>query len=132
MTHTAPDLTDLSGLVAVVTGAASGLGRAEAIGLAAAGATVVVNDIAGALEESDVLDEIAAAGSKGVAVAGDISERSTADDLDVLLGHTLGGEIGQRNIQTQALHGWHQCLRVGPASTARRQCHDRPEQHRYS
>ncbi|PRC50260.1 short chain dehydrogenase, partial [Mycobacterium sp. ITM-2017-0098] len=37
---------DLSGHVAVVTGAAAGLGRAEAIGLARAGATVVVNDIA--------------------------------------------------------------------------------------
>lgn len=55
---------DLSGKVAVVTGAAAGLGRAEAIGLAKAGATVVVNDMAGALDASDVLDEIAAAGSK--------------------------------------------------------------------
>ncbi|MCW2562613.1 MAG: dehydrogenase, short-chain alcohol dehydrogenase like protein, partial [Mycobacterium sp.] len=50
------DATDLSGLVAVVTGAAAGLGRAEAIGLARAGATVVVNDIAGALDKSDVID----------------------------------------------------------------------------
>ena len=75
------DATDLSGLVAVVTGAAAGLGRAEAIGLARAGATVVVNDIAGALDKSDVLAEIAAAGAKGVAVAGDIGSRSTADEL---------------------------------------------------
>lgn len=81
---------DLSGLVAVVTGAAAGLGRAEAIGLARVGATVVVNDIAGALEQSDVLDEIAAAGSKGVAVAGDISARSTADEL-VSTADGLGG-----------------------------------------
>jgi NAD(P)-dependent dehydrogenase (short-subunit alcohol dehydrogenase family) len=82
--------TDLSGLVAVVTGAAAGLGRAEAIGLARAGATVVVNDIAGALDKSDVIDEITAAGSKAVAVAGDISERSTADDL-VETADGLGG-----------------------------------------
>lgn len=73
--------TDLSGKVAVVTGAAAGLGRAEAIGLAHAGATVVVNDIAAALEASDVLDAISAAGAKAVAVAGDISERGTADEL---------------------------------------------------
>ncbi|MCV6973267.1 3-oxoacyl-ACP reductase [Mycobacterium bourgelatii] len=73
--------TDLSGKVAVVTGAAAGLGRAEAIGLARLGATVVVNDLAKAIDASDVLDEIGAAGSKAVAVTGDISERSTADEL---------------------------------------------------
>jgi NAD(P)-dependent dehydrogenase (short-subunit alcohol dehydrogenase family) len=73
--------TDLSGLVAVVTGAAAGLGRAEAIGLARAGATIVVNDIAAALDKSDVIDEIVAAGSKAIAVAGDVTERSTADEL---------------------------------------------------
>ena len=81
---------DLSGKVAVVTGAAAGLGRAEAIGLAQAGATVVVNDMAVALDASDVLDEIAGAGSKGVAVAGDISQRSTADEL-VQTADGLGG-----------------------------------------
>jgi 3-oxoacyl-[acyl-carrier protein] reductase len=82
--------SDLSGLVAVVTGAAAGLGRAEAIGLARQGATVVVNDIAPALDSSDVLDEIASVGSKGVAVAGDISERATADEL-VSTADGLGG-----------------------------------------
>jgi NAD(P)-dependent dehydrogenase (short-subunit alcohol dehydrogenase family) len=86
--------TDLSGKVAVVTGAAAGLGRAEAIGLARAGATVVVNDIAAALDASDVIDEItaagAAAGAKAVAVPGDISQRATADEL-VSCADGLGG-----------------------------------------
>jgi 3-oxoacyl-[acyl-carrier protein] reductase len=82
--------TDLSGFVAVVTGAAAGLGRAEAIGLARGGASVVVNDIAGALDKSDVIDEITAAGAKAVAVAGDISQRSTADEL-VETADGLGG-----------------------------------------
>jgi NAD(P)-dependent dehydrogenase (short-subunit alcohol dehydrogenase family) len=82
--------TDLSGKVAVVTGAAAGLGRAEAIGLARAGATVVVNDIKAALDASDVIDEITAAGSKAVAVTGDISQRETADEL-VSCADGLGG-----------------------------------------
>jgi NAD(P)-dependent dehydrogenase (short-subunit alcohol dehydrogenase family) len=82
--------TDLSGKVAVVTGAAAGLGRAEALGLARLGATVVVNDIAGALDASDVIDEIGTAGSRGVAVPGDISQRATADEL-IACADGLGG-----------------------------------------
>ncbi len=82
--------TDLSGKVAVVTGAAAGLGRAEALGLARLGATVVVNDIASALDASDVIDEIGATGAKAVAVTGDISERATADEL-VSCADGLGG-----------------------------------------
>ena len=86
--------TDLSGKVAVVTGAAAGLGRAEALGLARLGATVVVNDIAAALDASGVIDQITAAGAatgaKAVAVAGDISQRATADEL-VTTADGLGG-----------------------------------------
>ena len=86
--------TDLSGKVAVVTGAAAGLGRAEALGLARLGATVVVNDIAAALDASDVIDEIGAAsaetGAKAVAVPGDISQRATADEL-IAYADGLGG-----------------------------------------
>lgn len=82
--------TDLSGKVAVVTGAAAGLGRAEALGLARLGATVVVNDIATALDASDVIDEISSAGAKAIAVAGDISQRATADEL-VSTADGLGG-----------------------------------------
>ena len=81
---------DLSGRVAVVTGAAAGLGRAEAIGLARSGATVVVNDMPQAIDASDVLDEIAVAGSKAVAVTGDISQRSTADEI-IGCAESLGG-----------------------------------------
>ncbi len=84
------ELTDLSGRVAVVTGAAAGLGRAEAIGLARSGATVVVNDMPAALDKSDVIDEIVAAGAKAVAVAGDVSQRSTADEM-VATADGLGG-----------------------------------------
>ncbi len=74
----------------MVTGAAAGLGRAEAIGLARSGATIVVNDMAAALDKSDVIDEIVAAGAKAVAVEGDVSQRSTADEM-VATADGLGG-----------------------------------------
>ena len=77
----------LTGRTAIVTGAAAGLGRAEALALAARGATVVVNDIS---EPKDVVDEIETAGGRAVAVAGDVGERATADAL-VQAALDLGG-----------------------------------------
>ncbi|GAA4664546.1 3-oxoacyl-ACP reductase [Gordonia humi] len=81
----------LDGKVAVVTGASSGLGRAEAIGLAADGATVIVNDLASALDAGDVIDVIAAAGGRAVPVAGDISEAATARAIMATAVDDLGG-----------------------------------------
>jgi len=73
------DELSLDGKVAVVTGAGGGLGRAEALALAAAGARVVVNDLPGAAD--DAVDEIRARGGEARAVEGDVGERSTADAM---------------------------------------------------
>ncbi|MFZ2528534.1 MAG: 3-oxoacyl-ACP reductase [Rhodococcus sp. (in: high G+C Gram-positive bacteria)] len=69
----------LAGRTAVVTGAGAGLGRAEALGLAAAGAAVVVNDMGQAAHE--VAEEIVAAGGQAVAVTGDVSDWSLGGRL---------------------------------------------------
>ncbi len=81
----------LEGKVAVVTGAGSGLGRAEAIGLAADGATVIVNDLEKSLQVSDVFEVIEAAGGKAVPVAGDISDAATAREIMRTATDDLGG-----------------------------------------
>ncbi|WP_238364040.1 SDR family NAD(P)-dependent oxidoreductase [Mesobacterium pallidum] len=69
---------DLTGQVAVVTGAGRGIGREMALQLAAAGAAVVVNDLDAAPAEA-VATEIAAAGGRAVAVAAAIGTSGSAE-----------------------------------------------------
>jgi NAD(P)-dependent dehydrogenase (short-subunit alcohol dehydrogenase family) len=61
----------LVGRVAVVTGAAQGIGRAYATRLAAEGASVAVLDIA---DGSGTVAQIEAAGSKGLSVIADVTD----------------------------------------------------------
>ena len=67
--------------VAIVTGAGNGLGRCHALGLAARGAKLVVNDAGGAVDGSGrsaaaekVVAEIAAAGGTAIADATDVTD----------------------------------------------------------
>ena len=72
---------ELAGKVAVVTGAGRNIGRAIALALADAGASVVVNSRSNKSEADKVVGEIAAAGGKAVAVVGDIGDPDTAHAL---------------------------------------------------
>jgi len=70
---------DLSGQVALVTGAASGIGRALAVGLAQSGATVAVTDLPSMeAQAQEVCDEIRAGGGRGHAFALDVCK---TDDI---------------------------------------------------
>ncbi len=87
------DQVRLDGRVAIVTGAGQGLGRAEAVALAADGAAIVLNDLPGDAVDG-VAAEITAAGGSAVVSAGDIGEWDTAE---ALVGTALR-EYGQLDI----------------------------------
>lgn len=65
--------------VAIVTGAGAGLGRCHALGLAARGARVVVNDMGAGAEA--VVAEIEAAGGQALAHRADVSDIEMVGDM---------------------------------------------------
>jgi NAD(P)-dependent dehydrogenase (short-subunit alcohol dehydrogenase family) len=79
----------LDGKVAVVTGAGRGLGRSEALALAAEGARIVVNDLGGAADGSgashtpaqEVVNEIKKMGGDAVANYDSVSVREGAEKI---------------------------------------------------
>src|SRR5438034_826861 len=82
-------MPDLSGKVAIVTGAGRGIGRSHALALAAAGAKVVVNDLGAGVagEGSDatpaqqVVEEIKAAGGDAIANGENIADFAGAERM---------------------------------------------------
>src|SRR6476620_1836330 len=86
----------LTGKVAIVTGASKGIGAGIAKGLAAAGASVVVNYSSSKQGADRVVDEIQREGGKAIAIQGDVSKsadilrlfeqgRKAFESLDVLV-----------------------------------------------
>ena len=73
---------DLSGKVALVTGAGRGIGREIALALAAAGADVAVNDVAGEDACLSLVSEIEALGPRGLCVMGDVGDEDAVNLID--------------------------------------------------
>jgi NAD(P)-dependent dehydrogenase (short-subunit alcohol dehydrogenase family) len=79
---------ELSGKVAVVTGAAIGIGRAIAEDLAAAGARVVIADMRGA---EDAAKSVNADGGEALGVTADVTSPEALADLATATAEAFGG-----------------------------------------
>ena len=76
----------LQGRTALVTGAATGIGRACALRLAQAGAFVWVNHLGQAGAAGDVVREIAAAGGRAQAIEADVSDAAAVQRMAEAVG----------------------------------------------
>lgn len=106
---------DLSGKVAIVTGAAMGIGQRLARGLAERGANIVIADIASDQAE-EVAGEIKARGGKALAITASAIDSNDVDrlvettiqhygTLDILVNNAGGGRAG--STATLSLEDWH-------------------------
>ena len=119
----------LDGRVAIVTGAGRGIGRSTAVLLAREGASVVVNDLGGAVDGSgsdtgpanQVAAEITSEGGKAIANGADVSDHAAAEDLiksaigefgrlDVLV--NVAGILRDRMIFNMSEQEWDDVIRV--------------------
>jgi NAD(P)-dependent dehydrogenase (short-subunit alcohol dehydrogenase family) len=111
----------LDGTVAVVTGAAQGIGRAIAEGLAAEGARIVVADLAGA-------EEAAASFDDGIGISADVASEADVqrlvDDtvaqcgtIDILVNNAgLYASLEMRPFEQIPLDEWRKVMDVNVAS----------------
>ena len=81
---------ELSGRVAIVTGAGRNIGRAIALALADGGAAVVVNARSNQREAEAVADEIERAGGKALAVTADVADADAVDAMVAAAAQSFG------------------------------------------
>lgn len=87
-------MADLTGKTALVTGGTSGIGKAAALALAAAGATVAVSG-RDEMKGKAVVHDIHAAGGSAVFLAADLVKEGAATELAARATEALGGRSNE-------------------------------------
>jgi 3-oxoacyl-[acyl-carrier protein] reductase len=118
----------LTGKTALVTGAARGIGKAEAMALAAEGCAIAINDIDRDAAEATAAD-LRVSGTKAVVCIGDVSEEAGAaavvreahaglGQLDILVNNAgAGGRYLGRNAEEMSIDDWDIIVRTHLRST---------------
>ncbi len=111
----------LAGKVALVTGAARGMGQATALQLAREGADVVVNDLNNMVLAQDVAAQIRQLGRRSIVIRADIGNQGDVrgmlssvetefGQLDILVNNA--GIGGDSTLMSATLDEWNEMLRV--------------------
>jgi glucose 1-dehydrogenase len=117
---------DLQGKTAIVTGAATGIGRAIAIRLGASGACVVIDHRNQPDDAEAVVEEIARANGRAIAISADITEEKVVETLIAETAEKFGGvDILVNNAGIEETHPmvdtpldvWERILRVNLTGT---------------
>lgn len=86
-----PMRVDLSGLVSVVTGGGTGIGREISFGLARCGSAVAVNYRRSQREAEETVAEIEGSGGRAIAVQADVTDEGQVESLMGTAVETFGG-----------------------------------------
>lgn len=114
-------MQDLTGKVALVTGSSRGIGRAVALALANAGASVIINFRTRASEAAQVEAEVRALGARAMSIQADVADAQQVERLVTVGANELGsisilinnaGIAKPANLQQVTERDWDEAVNV--------------------